>query len=352
MRVKTMTRKNRENETDGNNVDAKSEVDTPDDLQLTTTISISERLSGRGQALFVIVVCLAQFWTQFSLSMLLGILHIVGDSFGITNPGVLSWLIAGYSLTVGTFILVTGRFGDVFGYKLMLIIGFMWFSIWSLVAGVAVYSNSVLFIFARVLGGIGPSIMLPQGLALLGSAYPPGPRKAMAFSFFAASAPTGAVIGLVVGALFGQLSWWPWTFFLIAICLFCSAILAYFAIPNDFQKLPKRTSLKSTISELDLLGALLGVIALVVFNFAWNQAPVVGWQEPYTYVCLIIGVLAFSAFLWYERHIAQHPLLPLEYLSVEVVGVLLCLACGWACFGMLTPLSQVAHFESVRANYQ
>lgn len=111
----------------------------------------------------------------------------LADAFGLSNPGDLAWLIAGYSLTVGTFILVcdpipytcatfrtnlsqvAGRFGDLFGYKKMLLIGFSWFSFWSMVAGLAVYSNHVLFIFARVLQGIGPSICLPNGLALLGA---------------------------------------------------------------------------------------------------------------------------------------------------------------------------------------
>lgn len=67
--------------------------------------------------------------------------------------------------------------GDVFGYKRMLLIGLSWYTIWSMVAGLSVYSNHVLFIVARVLGGIGPSISLPNALALLGASYPPGLKK-------------------------------------------------------------------------------------------------------------------------------------------------------------------------------
>jgi len=54
--------------------------------------------------------------------------------------------------------------GDVFGYKRLFIFGFLWFAVWSLIAGLAAYSNSVLFIFARVFQGIGPRICLPNGL--------------------------------------------------------------------------------------------------------------------------------------------------------------------------------------------
>lgn len=153
--------------------------ETPDEKCLFRSPSIAERLPLSHEVLFVAVVILAQFTTQVGLGQTLSILHIIGDEFGITHPAELAWLIAGYSLTVGSFILISGRFGDIFGWKRMFVIGFAWFSLWSTVAGLAVFSNHVLFIFARVLQGIGPAITLPNGLALLGSMYNPGPRKDM-----------------------------------------------------------------------------------------------------------------------------------------------------------------------------
>lgn len=163
------------------------------DLNRTkSNASIAEQMSPMKEFLFVSVVCLSQFMTQAALGQTLGILHVIGDSFGLTNPGDLSWLIAGYSLTVGTFILVAGRFGDLFGYKRMLLLGFCWFSFWSMVAGLSVYSNHVLFVFARVLQGIGPAFCVTNGLALLGATYSPGPRKDMVFALFGATAPGGS----------------------------------------------------------------------------------------------------------------------------------------------------------------
>lgn len=144
---------------------------------LDRSASIAHTLSPIREFLFVTIICLAQFMTQAALGQCLSILHIIGQDFGITNPGRLSWLIAGYSLTVGTFILIAGRLGDVFGYKRMLIIGFSWFTVWSVVEGLASYSGHVLFIFARVFAGIGPAITLTNGLAILGASYAPGPKK-------------------------------------------------------------------------------------------------------------------------------------------------------------------------------
>ena len=164
--------------------------DRDKDFELRKSKSIAETLPLPREILFVGIVVLAQFTTQAGLGQGLATLHVVGRSFGITDQSQLSWLIAGYSLTIGSFILISGRFGDMFGYKKLLIIGFSWFAVWSLVAGLAVYSNHVLFVFARVLQGIGPAITLPNGLALLGATYAPGRRKDMVSSRHVASKET------------------------------------------------------------------------------------------------------------------------------------------------------------------
>lgn len=108
---------------------------------------------------------------EAGLGQTLSIIHIIGQTWNLENSPDLSWLIAGYSLTVGTFILFSGRLGDMFGYKPIYLIGMAWFSLWSLVCGLAVYSDHVLFVFARVLQGIGPALVLPNGLAQIGRAH-------------------------------------------------------------------------------------------------------------------------------------------------------------------------------------
>lgn len=74
---------------------------------------------------FVILLCSAQLMTQAGLGNTLAPLHIIGSSFGDPGPGQLSWYIAAYSLTVGTFILIAGRLGDIFGHKPLFILGYL-----------------------------------------------------------------------------------------------------------------------------------------------------------------------------------------------------------------------------------
>ncbi|KAF4123595.1 Major Facilitator Superfamily [Geosmithia morbida] len=306
-------------------------------VRSASKVSIAESFSIGHEIIFVSLICMAQFTTQAALGNCLNIIHAIGDTFDIVNTGELAWLIAGYSLTVGTFILIFGRFGDVFGYKRMLIIGYSWFSIWTMVAGVASYSNKVLFIFARVFQGIGPAILLPNALAILGATYAPGRRKAMVFSLFGACAPSGATVGALFAGLFvyGDPNWWSWTFYSFAIALACMAVLTVFVVPELHSGTPVAgMTLKQIISELDPLGGLTGVLSLVLINFAWNQASVVGWNVPYVYVLLIIGLAVAPVFFYIELKVSSRPLIPFHALSVDVLFVLGCITCGWSCFGI------------------
>jgi len=306
-------------------------------IQQQPHTSAAQTLSLAREAIFVALICLAQFLTQAGLGSVLAILPVLGASLGIgvTNHGVQAWLIAGYSLTIGTFILVSGRLGDLYGHKRVLLAGYAWFGTWSIVAGLAVYSGSVLFIFARILSGVGPSLMLPNALAILGIAYPPSPRKNLVFSLFGAVAPGGCVVGAALASVFA-LVWWPWFFWAMGIVLLATAVLGYFVIPEDHhpQALGWRSlSVLEFIEAVDALGGALGVMALVLINFAWNQAGVVGWSEPYVYVLLVVGVLLVPVFFWVEFRVVRSPLLPFDVLNRKVGLVLVCVACGWGSFG-------------------
>ncbi|KAF3761914.1 hypothetical protein M406DRAFT_267124 [Cryphonectria parasitica EP155] len=300
-----------------------------------STRSIAETLPWYRELLFVAVICLGQLFTQAGLGQILSIIHIVGATWGLAESPDLSWLLAGYSLTVGTFILFSGRLGDTFGYKTIFLIGMAWFSFWSMICGLAVYSSHVLFVFSRVLQGIGPALVLPNGLALLGATYAPGKKKSLAFAAFAATAPAGSVIGATFSGLFA-LTWWPWTFWCFSLVLAGTVVLGYFVIPAvpASKREDRPHSLRDLYTHLDILGALFGVVGLVLFNFAWNQAPIVGWQEPYVGVTLVLGLIFIAIYFLIEMRYAARPLVPLDALTSEVAFVLAAVACGWGCFGV------------------
>lgn len=280
------------------------------------------------EAAFVFTICMGQFLALAGLAQSIAPLPILGDSFGVDDEALLSWYPAAFSLTVGTFILPAGRLGDMYGHRKVALIGYAWYAVWSVVAGVAVYSGDILFSFSRAMQGIGPALVVPNSLALVGIAYGPSPRKNMVFALFGAAAPTGWVMGAAFSSILAQLAWWPWAFFALAFACIGMLLLNILVVPAD----PHGGS--ASLRDFDALGCLTGVAGLVLFNFSWNQAAVVGWQEPYTYVLLIVGILLLAAFAFVELRIAKAPLVPLKGMSGEAALALGVVAAGWGSFGI------------------
>lgn len=145
--------------------------------------------------------------------------------------------------------------------------------------------------------------------------------------------PGGSIVGGAFAGLFA-LTWWPWAFFSLAIALVVVVGFAYFIIPEPPSRPDHESrSWRDKLKLLDLPGAAVGITALVLFNFAWNQAPIAGWHNPYVYVTLILGLLLIPAFFYVEYRISPDPLVPFQALTVEVGFVLACIACGWSSFG-------------------
>jgi hypothetical protein len=114
------------------------------------------------------------------------------------------------------------------------------------------------------------------------------------------------------------------------------------------QREQERLSFRDTIAKLDLLGATVGITAMILFNFAWNQAPGFGWHQVYIYVMLIVGILLFPVFLYIELKVSKHPLIPFDALTTDVSFVLVCEMCGWAAFGTPSPQHRVLNFTNNR----
>ncbi|GEQ68259.1 hypothetical protein JCM33374_g1926 [Metschnikowia sp. JCM 33374] len=284
------------------------------------------------------IICMAQFLSQGSIAMSLSTMNIISDSFselqGKQIEGTQTvWFMGSYALTLGTFILVSGRLGDLFGLQKMFLFGWFWASLWCVVTGLSYYTKStIFFITCRALQGVGFAFILPCGMGILGTVYPPGKRKNLAFAFVGASAPVGATVGVLMSAVVSQLVWWCWAFWLLGIACALLGILATYAIPGKFKH--HDYTLKQAYEKFDLYGSAVGICGLIIFNFVWNQGPVVGWGSPYIIVLLIVSVGLIVGFFYLELKVVQHPLLPREIFTLRIGLVLLCMSLGWGSFGI------------------
>lgn len=284
------------------------------------------------EILFIVNVCLAQLLSLACLAQTVSPLLIIADSLGISHPGELAWLTASYSMSLGTFIVPAGRLGDMFGHKKIFILGFLWLALWSFMCGLSYNWGFIPLCVFRGLQGIGPALLVPNGIALIGRSFPPGDKRAMVIGIFGACGPCGFLTGAAFAGMFAEVAWWPWAFWSTAIaCLFITFI-SFIVIPDQLAVAAAPPGQK--VPTFDWVGTVTGVTGLMLINFALNQAPLVGWSTPYVYFLLIIGLMFAVAFFFIEMHLVKDPLLPVRGLQPQALLTLGCIAAGWASHGV------------------
>ncbi|KAF2468938.1 MFS general substrate transporter [Lindgomyces ingoldianus] len=281
---------------------------------------------------FIFITCIAQFLSLGALNQTVAPVMVLAESFHIEDYGTLSWFSASFSMSVGTFILPAGRLGDMYGHKRIYLIGWAWFAIWSLITGFSYSSGPILFSICRAFQGIGPALLVPNAVALIGRTFPVGQKRNIGFACFGAMGPTGAATGAVFAALLADLAWWPWEFWILSIVCLIVMGLAFVIVPNEAVITPQLKGPQRP--RFDYWGSITGVSGLVLINFALNQAPLVTWANPYIGTLLAVGCLFMVAFVLVELYATDYPLIPIRGLSKDAVFALTCIVAGWGSHGI------------------
>ncbi|CCF56690.1 hypothetical protein KAFR_0B03940 [Kazachstania africana CBS 2517] len=282
---------------------------------------------------FIGTCMLANLLNQAGQTQTLSTMNVLADSLN-SDGAAKTWLMASFTLASGSFILVSGRIGDIYGLKATFIGGNIIFCIWSILCGVSKYTENVtFFIICRAFQGLGVAFVLPNVMGLVGNIYNVGSmRKNIVISFIGCMAPVGQTFGGMWGGLIvdSNKDQWPWIFFATAIAVFINLIMGIYSIPNHVP-----TNIYNL--KMDWIGSLLGVIGLILMNFVWNQAPISGWSKAYIIVILIVAVFFLVAFFIYELKKAESPLLPPEVTkNRHIVTIIISLFLGWGAFGIWT----------------
>ncbi|KAF2160377.1 hypothetical protein M409DRAFT_34162, partial [Zasmidium cellare ATCC 36951] len=234
----------------------------------------------------------------------------IGKQLGIDGgPSQANWMAASYSLTQGTFVLVAGRLGAIYGHNSILLIGSAIFTVFSLANGFC--EDYVSFASVRALTGIGGALIMPSAVAMLSITTPPGKLRNFCIGLFAASAPLGGWLGALLAGIFSD---WRWIFWLMTIMMAVVTGVLFFILPKEQPVDPK--------GRIDYVGAFLGVASLIMFNFVWNQAPTAGWDTSYIIIILVASVASFTLFIMWERKFASEPIMPLSIFKTPTFSAL------------------------------
>jgi EmrB/QacA subfamily drug resistance transporter len=213
------------------------------------------------------------------------------------------WVVDAYLLTLGSLLLVGGSLGDLFGARLVFMLGIAAFGITSVLCAAA--PDGTTLILARGLQGIAGAVLTPAGLAVITATFT-GEERGAAIGSWTAWTGVAFVVGPLVGGWLVTNTSWRWIFLInvpfVAVTL---ALVAY--------AVPKREPGEQR-ARLDVVGGTLCALGLAGPVFALIEAPTRGWGDPLIVGTLIAGIALLLVFVAWERR-APQPMLPLALFS-------------------------------------
>jgi EmrB/QacA subfamily drug resistance transporter len=277
----------------------------PDPLSSEQPAAAASLSSRRGVAI-LLLLSLVQFMDVLDASILNIALPSIKSDLGFSQQS-LQWVVNGYILTYGGFLLLGGRMADLLGRRLMLVTGLFVFAGASLTGGLA--HSSSLLVSARFAQGVGAAMLSPAALSSLTSTFRSTRDRNTALGVWAAVSGIGGAAGVLFGGLLTEGPGWRWV-------LFINVPISAIAFGGAFMLLKRDRTRTTRLANFDALGAALATGGMLLLVYALVKAPDVGWGTTRTIAELAGAVALLAAFVVNELRVAN-PLVPLELLRVK-----------------------------------
>jgi EmrB/QacA subfamily drug resistance transporter len=248
------------------------------------------------------VVCLAQLMIVLDTTIVNVALPAIQRDLHFTQ-GNLTWVIDAFLVTFGSFLLLAGRLGDLFGRKRVFLAGVIVFTAASAMCGLAPDQGAL--IASRFIQGIGAAVQASVILAIIVTEFPEPMERARAMSAYVFVAVAGGSLGLLAGGALTQILSWHWIFFVNLPIGAATIVLGRALIPRD-------EGLGAT-GRIDWLGSLLVTASLMTAIYAIVHASGSGWGSSSVLGFGALAVVLMAAFLTLETRIAN-PIMPLRVL--------------------------------------
>lgn len=240
-----------------------------------------------------LAVCLvAGFMTLLDVSIVNVALPSIRT--GLQTPeSDLQWVLSGYALAFGLFLIPAGRLGDARGRRTVFIAGLVLFTLASAACGAA--QSSLWLVIARLVQGLAGGLISPQISALIQQMFR-GRERGRAFGMFGTVVGLSTAVGPLLGGLLiqaaGSTDGWRWVFYVnLPLGVLC-VVLAARLLPDT----PSAGRVRPR--DLDPWGVLLlggGVLALLL-PFVQAQQ----WPGRGKWLLVVLAAVLLTAFVRWE----------------------------------------------------
>ena len=226
---------------------------------------------------------------------------IIADLGAEVNDVV--WVTSAYLLAYAVPVLITGRLGDRYGPKNLYMLGLTVFTLASLWCGMT--GTIELLILARVVQGLGASMITPQTMAIITRIFP-SDRRGQAMALWGATAGVATLVGPILGGVLVDALGWEWIFFINIPVGLVGLFLAWRLVPR----------LPTNSHSFDWVGVALSGVGMFLLVFGIQEGHQYDWGTItgiITVPALIIsGLVVLTLFVLWEARNRREPLVPLS----------------------------------------
>ena len=271
-------------------------------------------LSLRAKLIIMISVMASMFLVALDQTIVATALGKIVEDFNAFSS--LSWIVTAYLLTTTVTVPIAGKLSDLFGRRIMLLIGVAIFGIGSLMSGTSGDINQL--VLWRALQGIGGGIITANAFTIMGDLFAARERgrwQGMLGSVFGIASVIGPLLGgwLTEGQhIFGLTTSWHWIFWInVPIAVVAFGLLVWFCPPLKHEREP----------HVDYIGAVFLTIALATLVLAVDNTETIfkdimnTWHLSLAGLRLIMAAivaLMLGLFIWQEKR-SKEPILPLRF---------------------------------------
>jgi MFS family permease len=230
------------------------------------------------------------------------------------NFSYMLWIFMGYPLVLAVLVVTLGRVGDMFGRVRMYNLGFVLFTVGSLMLaltwsqGTAGAMELILF---RVIQAVGGALEMANSVAILTDAFPSN-QRGFALGINMVAFLGGSFIGVVVGGLLAEISW-RWVFWANVPIGIAGTIWSYVAL---------RETGVYKVSKIDWWGNITFAVGLgmllvgIIYGINPSASSSMSWNTPFVLGMLIGGLAVLGLFALIEYR-AKEPMFPLGLFSIR-----------------------------------
>jgi EmrB/QacA subfamily drug resistance transporter len=288
------------------------------------------------------LLALAQFVVVLDASIVNVALPSIGSDLQFSQDD-LSWVVNGYTLFFGGFLLLGGRMADLIGRRRLFVAGLVVFAVASLAGGLA--TSSGMLIAARAVQGIGAAMLSPAALSLVTVIFAEGAERNKALGVWGAVAGSGGAAGVLLGGILTEYAGWEWVLFVNVPIGILAAVAAWRLLPE---------SRNEGARHFDIAGAVTVTAGLSLLVYTIIDAGNAGWTSAQTLGLAAVALALIGAFVAIELR-SKAPLVPFGIFrnrtitGTNIVGVLVAMALFSMFFFISLYMQQVLGYSAIKS---